>query len=268
MMARFIAVLTLISAKDPKFEPEPLEFTVSYDKPGLNAFIHSQALAIPQHPQEVKFLLNPGVKAKGSEASTLSELYRVARVPGLYDERMVANMQLTVAPNVKTGQQEQILIVNTAVPVHEQEMAKAIAVWQLPEIDPDTPEDERDKVYASRWFKANIQSTAQTIKVPLAELRGEQHYGLSLALGGGEVTMEELAELYALLVNQGVSKRLNYCCKPNTLEPLPLLSPAPSFITLDMLKRNLRPPTEPEVAWKTGTSWGFRDAWSAGASGR
>lgn len=105
----------------------------------------------------------------------------------------------------------------------------------------------------------------------LAELRSEQYYGLSLALGGGEVTMEELAELYALLANQGALQRLNYCDHPNTAKPLPLLSPAAAFIALDMLKSNPRPdskrPAVPDVAWKTGTSWGFRDAWSAGVVG-
>ena len=39
-----------------------------------------------------------------------------------------------------------------------------------------------------------------------------------------------------------------------------------------MLKTNPRPdtglPAQPAVAWKTGTSWGFRDAWTAGVFGR
>ena len=40
----------------------------------------------------------------------------------------------------------------------------------------------------------------------------------------------------------------------------------------DMLQANPRPdtgqPAFPKVAWKTGTSWGFRDAWTAGIFGR
>jgi penicillin-binding protein 1C len=153
----------------------------------------------------------------------------------------------------------------------------------------------------------------------LSGLQGESHYGLSLALGGGEVTMEELVELYALLANQGRLRRLDYCgvgihaadtadlnrhtrreagiqrhgwqassypcsldsgnpCRndaafpKNQNEPLPLLSSAAAYITLDMLKQNPRPdskrPDRPDTAWKTGTSWGFRDAWSVGVAGR
>ncbi len=54
-----------------------------------------------------------------------------------------------------------------------------------------------------------------------------------------------------------------------------MLSPEASFITLDMLRHNPRPDDDGSVplrsrwpvAWKTGTSWGFRDAWSAGIAG-
>lgn len=105
----------------------------------------------------------------------------------------------------------------------------------------------------------------------LARLKSAQHYGLSLALGGGEATMEELVELYALLANQGRLRRLDYCGADQPAAPLPLLSSAAAFITLDMLKHNPRPdskrPAQPDVAWKTGTSWGFRDAWSVGVAG-
>jgi penicillin-binding protein 1C len=50
-----------------------------------------------------------------------------------------------------------------------------------------------------------------------------------------------------------------------------LLSEEAAFITLEMLRQNPRPDTnEPDMhktAWKTGTSWGFHDAWTIGVSG-
>lgn len=103
-------------------------------------------------------------------------------------------------------------------------------------------------------------------------LRAEAHYGLSLALGGGEVSMVELAQLYAMLVNQGRLQPLRYQL-PQAPNPsnTSLLSPASSYITLAMLSANPRPdsqrPAVPKVAWKTGTSWGFKDAWAAGVVG-
>lgn len=106
----------------------------------------------------------------------------------------------------------------------------------------------------------------------IKSLKPESHYGLSLALGGAEVTMEELAQLYALLSNQGRLRFLQYQTdqKQQASEPI-LLSLASTFITLDMLSNNPRPdskrPAAPKVAWKTGTSWGFKDAWAVGITG-
>ena len=110
----------------------------------------------------------------------------------------------------------------------------------------------------------------------VARLQGEQHYGLALALGGAEVTMEELATMYATLANGGISRRLAYtrseAAEVMQRPVLQLLSPEASFITLDMLRQTPRPdtasPARPAIAWKTGTSWGFRDAWTAGVFGR
>jgi len=102
----------------------------------------------------------------------------------------------------------------------------------------------------------------------------EAHYGLALVLGGGEVTMEELAQMYATLANHGQWQGVNYLqdATSSLNRPLTLLSPEASFITLDMLKHTPRPdtfaPAHPAIAWKTGTSWGFHDAWTAGVFGR
>ena len=106
----------------------------------------------------------------------------------------------------------------------------------------------------------------------VGRLQSEQHYGLALVLGGGEVTMEELASLYATLANGGASARLSYTQADAPGAPLQLLSPEAAYITLEMLRQTPRPdtggPARPTVAWKTGTSWGFRDAWTAGVFGR
>jgi penicillin-binding protein 1C len=107
------------------------------------------------------------------------------------------------------------------------------------------------------------------------DLKSESFYGLALTLGGGEVTMEELAGLYAMLANGGVLQPLRVEAPGRRGEGVRLLSPEASFVTLDMLRHNPRPDDDGTipvrsrwpVAWKTGTSWGFRDAWSAGVVG-
>ena len=110
----------------------------------------------------------------------------------------------------------------------------------------------------------------------VSRLKPESYYGLALALGGGEVTMEELAGLYGMLANQGVLRPVRTLPASQPDRPGPrLLSPEASFITIDMLRHNPRPDDDGSlplrvrwpVAWKTGTSWGFRDAWTAGIAG-
>jgi penicillin-binding protein 1C len=110
----------------------------------------------------------------------------------------------------------------------------------------------------------------------VTRMAAEEHYGLALALGGGEVTMEELARLYLMLANRGMLLPVSHERRgpgdaPPGEVPQPLSEEA-AFITMQMLRTNPRPdtgePATPPVAWKTGTSWGFRDAWTAGIFGR
>ena len=112
----------------------------------------------------------------------------------------------------------------------------------------------------------------------VGQLAGERHYGISLFLGGAEVTPRELAMLYAALANGGVVRALRDRLDVPGPQPaaaaagVRLLSEAASFVTLDMLAHNPRPAQafmngavrqRGPVYWKTGTSTGFRDAWSA-----
>jgi penicillin-binding protein 1C len=109
----------------------------------------------------------------------------------------------------------------------------------------------------------------------VGNMKAESYYGLALALGGGEVTVEELASLYAMLANQGVMQPIRTRPTEPKRDGVRLLSREASFITVDMLSRNPRPGEDNSlaplgrwpIAWKTGTSWGFRDAWSAGIVG-
>jgi penicillin-binding protein 1C len=108
----------------------------------------------------------------------------------------------------------------------------------------------------------------------ISKLKSEQHYGLALVLGGGEVTMEELASLYTMLGNQGSFHPLRYKQDDARALGVPMMSPEASFMVWDILKDNPRPDNIAaatrhgwDIAWKTGTSWGFRDAWTAGIVG-
>ncbi|WP_129641650.1 penicillin-binding protein 1C [Peristeroidobacter agariperforans] len=108
----------------------------------------------------------------------------------------------------------------------------------------------------------------------VTRMASEKHYGLALTLGGGEVTMEETATLYSMLANRGRLAPLRYLADEPQSEGVRTLSEEASFMTLDMLRSAPRPEDSfarrrsgVQAAWKTGTSWGFRDAWTAGTFG-
>ena len=110
----------------------------------------------------------------------------------------------------------------------------------------------------------------------ITKLRSESHYGLGLALGVAEVTMEELVGLYASLANEGTWRPVTLSAEGRPA-PRRLLSAEASFLVIQMLEQNPRPDAlhaavgegqaQLPVAWKTGTSWGFRDAWAVGLVG-
>jgi len=97
------------------------------------------------------------------------------------------------------------------------------------------------------------------------------HYGLSLILGGGEATLWELASAYASMARALTENRH----PATTGNPNLPISPPAIWLTYEALRRVNRPETEtgwqyfgsaPEVAWKTGTSFGYRDAWAIGTT--
>jgi penicillin-binding protein 1C len=128
----------------------------------------------------------------------------------------------------------------------------------------------------------------------------EDHYGASLILGGAEGTLWDIAGIYASLARTlGHFQTYNGRYNPADIHPLtvypaeraapivspadrrltdrPVLSAASIWLTFEAMSRLGRPEEEADwqqfasmkrVAWKTGTSYGGRDAWSVGVTPR
>jgi penicillin-binding protein 1C len=113
-------------------------------------------------------------------------------------------------------------------------------------------------------------------------IENESKLGLSVILGGCGVTMEEMVKLYATFANKGLYQELAFrrnllksksFFAGNSSEKLSLINPASAYIISDILSGVQRPdfPNNfeftfklPKIAWKTGTSFGKRDAWAIG----
>jgi penicillin-binding protein 1C len=121
---------------------------------------------------------------------------------------------------------------------------------------------------ANQLTKPNLHQLLE--KAEISHLKPESYYGLALNLGAAELTMKELTSLYAILANDGLWYPLRSLKDEPLLPGKRLLSREASFLVLDMLKATPRPEansSQTEVSWKTGTSSGYRDAWSVGLFG-
>ncbi len=91
---------------------------------------------------------------------------------------------------------------------------------------------------------------------------------LPLALGGVGMTLREMAGLYAMLADAGRAAPLRATASAEAAAPLPVLSARAAALAAGVLVQPF-PGGGPEgVAWKTGTSWGGRDAWALGFDAR
>ncbi|HPE42748.1 MAG TPA: penicillin-binding protein 1C, partial [Bacteroidales bacterium] len=113
--------------------------------------------------------------------------------------------------------------------------------------------------------------------------KGADHYGLSMILGGGEVSLWELARAYSALANSlrsvdnqvHISDPVLIRGKASDSQVFSGIRKGSTWITLQALRQLARPDEEAgwhyfsssrAVSWKTGTSFGFRDAWAVGLS--
>ena len=120
------------------------------------------------------------------------------------------------------------------------------------------------------------------------------YYGLPLILGGAEGTLWDITNAYRAMAktlnnyttlnsvydpNDFMSANYSYVEKPSKqlIDEAPVLSAAAIYYTFEAMKKVERPNAEgsweqfsssQKIAWKTGTSIGFRDAWAVGVTSK
>ncbi len=105
----------------------------------------------------------------------------------------------------------------------------------------------------------------------------QKKLGLSVILGGCGVSLEQLSNLYRSFSQEGRFTPLSFLPVSTPDSGVGLLSPSAAFVTAHMLSQGQRPDlpsgfenthARSRIAWKTGTSFGRRDAWSIGFNTR
>ncbi|MCD4797070.1 MAG: penicillin-binding protein 1C, partial [Candidatus Cloacimonetes bacterium] len=105
--------------------------------------------------------------------------------------------------------------------------------------------------------------------------RRSDDYGLTLIIGGAEATLFDLTGLYLGLGNGGRFGKLHWNKADEFKNKTQIISPGACYLTLDIMQDVSRPGAEYywhqyenqwSLAWKTGTSFGNRDAWAIGIS--
>lgn len=126
------------------------------------------------------------------------------------------------------------------------------------------------EAYGPKRFSAQMRIGGVPLALPaLAEPN------LALILGGAGSRLEDLVSGYSAFARDGKSATLRL--QPDdTLRERPMLSPGSAWIIRRILSGQARPDRDPRaelvqrpvLAWKTGTSYGFRDAWAIGVGPR
>ncbi len=122
-----------------------------------------------------------------------------------------------------------------------------------------------DRVGSSR-LSSRLKQAGTSLLLPKDEAPG-----LAMGLGGVGVTLADLAQLYAGLARLGSTKPLREIMNvKDDREPMRLMDQAAAWQVGNILIGT--PPPENgahnRIAFKTGTSYGYRDAWSVGFDGK
>ena len=124
------------------------------------------------------------------------------------------------------------------------------------------------EAYGPKRFAANLRNAGLPLILPAGA-----EPNLSLILGGAGAKLEDIVAGYSAFARHGKVARLRMT-PDDPLVERPLLSPAAAWIVRRILAGEAQPVPDASLvqvvplAWKTGTSYGYRDAWAIGVNAR
>ncbi|EDS6438253.1 peptidoglycan glycosyltransferase PbpC [Salmonella enterica] len=124
------------------------------------------------------------------------------------------------------------------------------------------------EAYGPKRFAAKLRNVGLPLYLPSGAAPN-----LSLILGGAGARLDEMAAAYSAFARHGKAAKLRF--QPDDpLRERPLMSPGAAWIIRRIMADEAQPlpdnalPRIAPLAWKTGTSYGYRDAWAIGVNAR
>lgn len=124
------------------------------------------------------------------------------------------------------------------------------------------------EAYGPKRFTANLRNGGLNLRFPL-----HSEPSLAVILGGTGSRLDQLVAAYSAFARGGMAATLRF--EPQQqIQERRLFSPGAAWITRRIMAGEARPlpddilPAAVPLAWKTGTSYGYRDAWAIGINAR
>lgn len=133
------------SFEDP--EVKNLGFKVSYNDTGLEAYVHSEQIDIPDNTGEVLFTLAKGIPTQSGDFYSKIELKKTIRIPGIEDYFRITEIDDSINNNEK-DEPEHIATLKASTTLKTSELSKKIKVYQLPKDKPALGNDQEVKNYS------------------------------------------------------------------------------------------------------------------------
>lgn len=124
------------------------------------------------------------------------------------------------------------------------------------------------EAYGPKRFAANLRNVGVELRLP-----AHAEPSLALILGGAGARLDQLVAGFSALARQGRVAPLRFTPQQGIYDRQ-LMSPGAAWIVRRILAGEARPlpddalPASVPLAWKTGTSYGYRDAWAIGVNAR
>lgn len=199
---------------------------------------------------------NDGVYAKRSPGSTLKPLIYASAV----DRGLIHGMSLLKDAKINFGVY--------APENSDNEFFGPVLAHKALTYSRNIPAIELTRRIGTRNFYNTLR------QFDISGLQQPDHYGISIALGGAELSMIELTDIYATMANLGRRHQIRTDITSEKDKGKQILTSESFFLVLDMMARQGTPEHRIPFAkqqrnrlthyWKTGTSSSFRDAWTAG----